>query len=85
MDEIAVAPMCPGRQTDPAHQNGNGELVSEPLREMVSERLRSARTVGPNRPGVADEMRRTSSLHVWRLLELSGDRARNGEGHLPCP
>ncbi len=38
------------------HQNGNGELVSEPLREMVSERLRSARTVGPNPPGIADEM-----------------------------
>jgi hypothetical protein len=37
-------PMCPGRQTDPAQQKGSVALVSERLRELVSERLRSART-----------------------------------------
>jgi len=55
-------PMCPGRQTDPARQNRNGQLVSERLREMVSERLRSPRTklaLGkrPDSLSIADEMR----------------------------
>jgi hypothetical protein len=54
--------MCPGRQTDPAQRKRTGELVSERLRELVCEWLRSARTaraVGsvPNRPGIAEEMR----------------------------
>jgi hypothetical protein len=37
-------PLCPGRQTDPAQHKRSGELVSERLLELVSDRLRSART-----------------------------------------
>ena len=48
---IAGAPMWPDRQTDPAQLKGTGELVSERLRELVSQRL------SPVLSGIADEMR----------------------------
>ena len=48
---IAGAPMCPNRQINPAQLKGTGELVSERLRELVSQRL------SPVLSGIADEMR----------------------------